>query len=82
MSKIRPVSDQRNYKRVLEDVSYGSPVYLIENDSVDYAIVNINELDELQSMKSLIQELGKGEASAKEGWLSLDAVEKRLGFDG
>ena len=38
----------------------------------------MKELDELNAMKTLIRELGKGEASAKEGWISLDEVEKRL----
>ena len=41
---------------------------------------NMKELDELNAMKTLIKELGKGEVSAKEGWISLDEVEKRLGL--
>ena len=32
MPNIRPVSDLRNYKSVLDDVSYGSPVYLAKTD--------------------------------------------------
>ena len=35
---------------------------------------------ELNAMKTLIKELGKGETSAKDGWISLDEVEKRLGL--
>ena len=79
MPNIRPVSDLRNYKSVLDEVSYGSPVYLTKNGRCDYAIVTMKELDELNAMKSLIQELAKGEDSAKKGWISMDEVEKRLG---
>ena len=50
------------------------------NGRGDYAIVNMKELDELNAMKTLIQELGKGEASAKDGWISIEEVEKRLGL--
>ena len=79
MPNIRPVSDLRNYKSVLDEVSYGSPVYLTKNGRCDYAVVTMKELDELNAMKSLIQELAKGEDSAKNGWISMDEVEKRLG---
>ena len=80
MPNIRPVSDLRNYKSVLDEVSYGSPVYLTKNGRGDYAIVSMKELDELNAMKALSKELGKGETSSKEGWISLDEVEKRLGL--
>ena len=80
MPNIRPVSDLRNYKSVLDDVSYGSPVYLTRNGRGDYAIVAMKELDELNAMKSLIKELAKGEESAKDGWISMEEVEKRLGL--
>ena len=80
LANIRPLSDLRNYKNVLDEVSYGSPVYLTKNGRGDYAIVNMKELDELNAMKALIKELGKGEASARDGWISLDEVEKRLGL--
>ncbi len=78
MPNIRPVSDLRKYKKVLDDVSYGSPVYLTKNGRGYYAIVSMKEMDELNAMKTLIHELAKGEESAKKGWISLDDVEKRL----
>lgn len=80
MPNIRPVSDLRNYKSVLDEVSYGSPVYLTKNGRGDYAVITMKELDELNAMKALIQELAKGEESAKGGWLSMEEVEKRLGL--
>lgn len=81
MPNIIPVSDLRNYKTVLEQVSYGNPVYLTKNGRGDVAIVDIKELDELRALKSLFSELEKGELSArKEGWISIDEAEKRLGL--
>lgn len=80
MPNIRPVSDLRNYKSVLDEVSYGSPVYLTKNGRGDYAVVAMKELDELNAMKSLIKELAKGEESAEDGWISMEEVAKRLGL--
>ena len=81
MPNIKPVSDLRNYKHVLEEVTYGNPVYLTKNGRGDYAIVNMKELDELKALKSLFAELEKGETSArKEGWISLNEAEARLGL--
>jgi len=81
MPKILPVSDLRNYKAVISQVSYGNPVYLTKNGRGDVALVNIQELDELRALKGLFTELEKGESSArKDGWISLDDAEKRLGL--
>ena len=80
MPNIRPVSDLRNYKSVLDEVTYGSPVYLTKDGRVDYAVITMKELDELNAMKSLIGELAKGEESAKDGWISIEDVEKKLGI--
>ena len=81
MPNIVPVSDLRNYKTVLDQVVYGNPVYLTKNGHGEYAIVDLKELDELRALKSLFNELERGEASArKEGWLSLDDVEAKLGI--
>ena len=81
MPNILPVSDLRNYKTVLGQVAYGNPVYLTKNGRGDYAIVDMKELDELRALKSLFSELEKGETSArKDGWISLDEAEKRLGL--
>ncbi len=78
---ILPVSELRNYKSVLGQVSYGNPVYLTKNGKGNFAIVDMKELDELRAIKSLFNELEKGEASArKEGWISLADAEKRLGL--
>ena len=81
MPNIVPVSDLRNYNAVIGQVSYGNPVYLTQNGRGDCAIIDIRELDELRAIKGLFSELEKGEASArKEGWISLEEAEKRLGI--
>ncbi len=81
MPNIVPVSDLRNYNAVIGQVSYGNPVYLTKNGRGDCAIIDIRELDELRAIKGLVSELEKGEASArKDGWISLEEAEKRLGI--
>ena len=81
MPNIVPVSDLRNYNAVINQVSYGNPVYLTKNGRGDCAIIDIKELDELRAIKGLFSELEKGEASArKDGWVSLEEAEKRLGI--
>jgi prevent-host-death family protein len=81
MPNILPVSDLRNYKNVINQVTYGNPVYLTKNGRSSVALVDMKELDELRALKSLFSELEKGEASVrKEGWISLDDAHKRLGL--
>ena len=70
MPTIIPVSDLRNYNAVISKVEYGNPVYLTKNGRGDCALVNIQELDELRSIKSLFSELEKGEVSARKEGLS------------
>jgi hypothetical protein len=81
MPNIKPVSDLRNYTEVLKEVTIGSPVYLTKNGRGEYAIVKMQELDELRSIRSLFSELEKGEVSAREkGWISAAQVEAELGL--
>ena len=81
MPNIKPVSDLRNYKSVLDEVVYGHPVYLTKNGRGNYAIISMKELDDLRALNTLFSELEKGEASARrEGWISIDEAEKRLGL--
>ena len=80
MPNIKPVSDLRNYNTVLNEVSYGNPVYLTKNGRGDFAIVTMQELDELRAIKGLFGALEKGEASAREkGWVSYEAAREALG---
>jgi PHD/YefM family antitoxin component YafN of YafNO toxin-antitoxin module len=77
---MRSVTDLRDYKSILDKVTYGSPVYLTENGRYEYAIITAKELDELMAMRTLMRELAKGEESTKDGWISIEDVEKKLGI--
>ena len=71
MPIIKPVSDLRNYNEVLHDISVGNPVFLTKNGRGKYVILDIEEYEKQQAVTQLLNELSKGEQSAKEkGWLS------------
>ncbi len=81
MPNIKPVSDLRNYNEVLRDIAVGEPVFLTKNGRGRYAILDIREYEKTKATLKLMDELAKGERSAKEkGWLSLSEVEKELGL--
>lgn len=81
MPNIKPISDLRNYSEVLHDVSVGSPVFLTKNGRGRYAIMDIQDFEKTQATLRLMDELAKGQKSGEEkGWLTLEAVEERLGI--
>lgn len=80
MPNIKPISDLRNYTKVLEEVAAGAPVYLTKNGRGKYAVVDIAEYEKQQATIQLLSALAKGEASAQQkGWLEAAAVETSLG---
>ncbi len=82
MPNIKPVSDLRNYSDVLHDVAVGAPVFLTKNGRGRYAILDIQDFERLHATLRLMNELAKGQKSGEEkGWLTLEAVEKKLGID-
>ena len=78
MSKILPVSDLRNYNRVLENVSDGSPVFLTVNGRGKYVIKSIEDEEENNRLRASIElmcELIVGHESGKEeGYLTENEV--------
>ena len=78
MPKIYPVSDLRNYGAVLEEVSYGSPVYLTRNGRGAYSIRTMEDEEKIQKADAMIRllcELNAGIRSGEEdGWMSTDEV--------
>lgn len=81
MPNIKPISDLRNYTEVLQDVSVGAPVFLTKNGRGKYAILDIHDYDRIQATIQLMNELAKGRKSGEEkGWLTLEEVERELGF--
>lgn len=49
---IQPISELKNYNNLLEDVETGSPVYLTKNGKGIYAIVTIDDADEIMKQKN------------------------------
>ena len=80
MPNIKPISDLRNYANVLREVSLGDPVYLTKNGRGAFAILDINELEDLLELKAhvaLMTELGKGiDSISKKGGLTGDDIKK------
>lgn len=75
MPNIKPISDLRNYNKVLRDVSVGEPVFLTKNGRGRYALVDIKDYEKTQATIKLLGELNKGRKSGEEkGWLSNEDV--------
>ena len=85
MANISPVSDLRDYKKVLSKVSEGSPTYLTVNGRGKYVVYDIKDQEEIEKTKamlSLMLELESGkEPGSREGYLSLEQVKEKLGLD-
>lgn len=83
MPNIKPMSDLKNYAAVMNEVSYGNRVYLTNNGRGSYAIIDMQELDELDKQKALNQlllKLQKAEHSViTEGTISANELENELG---
>ncbi len=54
MPNIKPISDLRNYTSVVKEVNYGSRVYLTKNGHGQIAMINMQELDDLERAKQII----------------------------
>ena len=77
MPNIVPVSDLRNYNKVLRNIDVGQPVFLTKNGRGRYAILDMDEYEKTQAKIRLMSELAKGEKSGREnGWLNIDEIEK------
>jgi prevent-host-death family protein len=84
MPNILPVSELRNYTKVVNQVRYGNRVYLTKNGHGQIAMININELDEMERQLALYRfklEMEKGERSIlEEGEISSDDLKEELGI--
>lgn len=81
MPNIRKITDLRNYTEVLDEVSNGNPVFLTKNGTGKYAIVDMQEYDQLKNnaWDRFFAEVELGEQSAREkGWVSARDAETRL----
>ena len=75
MPLIRPVSDLKDYRSVLDGVTDSTPVFLTSGGRGRYALVDIGAYERLEAEMRLAGALVEGELAAKEeGWMSVDAA--------
>ena len=84
MPNIKPISELRNYTNVVNEVKYGSRVYLTKNGHGQIAMINMQELDDLEKQLALYRfkyEMEKGERSIREeGTISAEDLRQELGL--
>ena len=84
MPCIKPISELKNYPTIVRQVSYGNRVYFTKNGRGACALIDIDELDELDKQKALLQLMSKlNEAKVsvrEEGTISAEDLEKELGI--
>ncbi|MBO0411845.1 type II toxin-antitoxin system Phd/YefM family antitoxin [Enterococcus hulanensis] len=73
MLNIKPVSDLRNYNKVLEQVTTDEPVFLTKNGHGKYVVVNIEDYDRLKMSLEIVEKLKKAEDS---GTISLSEAKQ------
>ena len=78
MPTILPVTDLHNYEEVLKRVKPGRPVFLTRNGQVRYAIIDIDDWDNVEASKALVAELDRGRASTAEGARTFADARARL----
>ena len=74
MPNIRPVSDLRNYKSVLDDVSYGSPVYLTKNGYGTMVVLSLEAYSKLTEPEEYIMDVADAAAASTDVRLSHEQV--------
>lgn len=81
MTKIRPVSDLRNYNDILNACQEESPVFLTKKGRGKYVLLDIKDFERMKATLKLLACLHEGEKTAREeGWLSTFDVERALGI--
>lgn len=84
MPNIKPISELRNYTKVINEVRYGNRVYLTKNGHGQIALINMQELDDMEKELALYRfklEMEKGERSIiEEGTVSSEDAKKELGL--
>ncbi len=85
MPVIMPISDLRNYTDVLKEVDASNRVYLTRNGRGAYAIMTVEEADELDRLRAVhavLSDLKKAEERSNlEGWVSDEEMQKEMGLE-
>ncbi len=80
MADIKPVSDLRNYNKVLRSCQAGNPIFLTKNGRGRYVLLDIQEYEKQQAIIKLISKLTEAEDEVKTGkeWKSLSDLKKAI----
>jgi prevent-host-death family protein len=80
MPNIKPVSDLRNYSKVLRSCQVGEPVFLTKNGRGRYVLLDMQEYEKQQAVINLFSKLSEAEDAIKTGeeWKSIDDLKKAL----
>ena len=78
MPNILPISDLRNYTKVLGQVDVDKPVYLTRNGRGTYVISKIDDYDREATVENLLNEIKIGEESlTKNKGIPLEQIAKK-----
>lgn len=81
MHNLKPITDLKNYERVLSDVGADSPVYLTKNGKECFVIADMRDYEKQKASLQLLIDLLDGEISAQtRGWLESDKIRARHGL--
>ncbi|MFD1902707.1 type II toxin-antitoxin system Phd/YefM family antitoxin [Enterococcus termitis] len=59
MMNIKPISELRNYSKILDDVKPSHPLFLTKNGYGKYAVIDIDEYERLKLGLDLLNDLEK-----------------------
>ena len=83
MPSIKPISDLRNYTELLKQVTYGNRVYLTRNGKGEFALLTMEELDDIEKRLEQFQLMLNLDQARKraetEGWHSEAETKETLG---
>lgn len=75
MMNIKPVSELRNYNKVLDEVKPNQPVFLTRNGRGEFALIDLKQYDYLQAS---IELLGRLQQAEKGPLFSSDEIKKEF----
>lgn len=77
MMNIKPISELRNYNKVLGDVKPSQPLFLTKNGHGKYAVIDIDEYERFKLGLDLLNELEKTKSDRT---YTTSEVQKELGI--
>lgn len=77
MMNIKPISELRNYNKILGDVKPSQPLFLTKNGHGKYAVIDIDEYERFKLGLDLLNELEKTKSDRT---YTIAEVQKELGL--